>query len=73
MKYAVDRIIEKIAILENIDTAEIIEVEIKNLPKEVHEGSILVYDGISYKIDAVTEMKRRENFRERLERLKKLK
>lgn len=73
MKYAVDRIIEKIAVLENIDTLEIVEVELEKLPREVHEGSILVYDGITYKLDLTTEQNRRESFRERLNRLKKQK
>lgn len=70
MKYAVDRIEEDIVILENIKTGEILEVSIANLPKGIHEGSILVKNGDDFLIDLDTEKERRESLRERLERLK---
>ena len=71
MKFAVDRIVEQIVVLENIDTEDIIEVEKDKLPVGVHEGSILIFDGNDYKLDLKTEKNRRESFRERLNRLKK--
>ena len=70
MKYAVDRIEEDIVVLENIKTGEILEVSISNLPKGIHEGSILVKDNDEFLIDLGTEKERRESLRERLERLK---
>lgn len=70
MKYAIDRIVEEIAVLENIKTGEIIEVNVKVLPKEIHEGSILVKDNDEFTIDLETEEVRRNSLRERLERLK---
>jgi hypothetical protein len=70
MKYAVDRIEEDIVVLENIKTGEILEVSISNLPKGIHEGSILVKDNDEFLIDLDTEKERRESLRERLERLK---
>ena len=70
MKYAVDRIEEDIVVLENIKTGEILEVSISNLPKGIHEGSILVKDNDKFLIDLDTEKERRESLRERLERLK---
>lgn len=70
MKYAVDRIIEDIVVLENIKTGEILEVNVKNLPKDIHEGSILVKDNDNFIVDLDTENERRESLRERLERLK---
>ena len=70
MKYAVDRIEEDIVVLENIKTGEILEVSISNLPKGIHEGSILVKDNAEFLIDLDTEKERRESLRERLERLK---
>lgn len=70
MKYAVDRIEEDIVVLENIKTGEILEVSISNLPKGIHEGSILVKDNDEFLIDLGTEKERRDSLRERLERLK---
>ena len=67
--YAVDEIIDDIAILENIETKEKEEVDIKKLPKEVREGSIIVKEHI-YKLDNEYEKKRREDLRNRLNKLK---
>ena len=73
MKYAVDRIIEQIAVLENIETEDIVEVRLSELPKDVREGSVVISDGDVYALDLNEENDRRESIRERLERLKKLK
>ena len=42
MKYAIDQIIDNIAILENIETKEKLEVDTKLLPKNVKEKNVLV-------------------------------
>ncbi len=42
MKYAVDRIVDNIVILENIKNKEIIKVNIELLPQNIKEGSILI-------------------------------
>ena len=42
MKYAVDRIVDNIVILENIKNKEIIKVDIELLPQNIKEGSILI-------------------------------
>ncbi len=42
MKYAVDRIVDNIVILENIKNKEIIKVNIELLPDNIKEGSILI-------------------------------
>lgn len=73
MKYAIDRIEEKIVVLENLETGEEVLENIKILPKGVHEGSIVIYENNLYLLDEVTEKERKERLRERLERLKKLK
>lgn len=74
MKYAVDRIEEDIYVLENIESGEIIEVQKKELPNEVREGSIVTFnDETGYVLDIETEKNRRESLRERMERLKRLK
>lgn len=73
MKYAVDRIVEDIAVLENISTGEIIEMNVKELPKNIHEGSIVINKDNGFIIDEDLELLRKESLRERLERLKNLK
>lgn len=72
MKYAIDRIIDNIAVLENIETKEKKEVNIDALPENVKEGSILI-EKINYILDLDEEEKRREILRARLDRLKKIK
>lgn len=73
MKFAVDRIIEDIVVLEDIETGELVELKKHELPNEIHEGSILVKNDTGYTLDENTEKERRESLRERLERLKSLK
>lgn len=73
MKYAVDRIIENIVVLEDISTGKIIEKRKEELPENIHEGSIVVFNDNMYCIDEVEEISRKESLRERLERLKNLK
>lgn len=72
MKYAVDRIENNIVVLENIDTCEIIEIDINNLPENIHEGSIIVNDNNKYIIDEITEEEKRQSLRNRLDKLKNL-
>lgn len=72
MKYAIDQIIDDIALLENIETKEKKEVLIKNLPKNIKDGSIVIED-ITYKLDTTEEKNRRETIKNKLERLKKIK
>ena len=73
MKYAVDRIEDDIVVLENITSGKIINENIKKLPKNIKEGTILIKKDNEYSLDLNTEKERREDFRSRLERLKNLK
>ena len=70
MIYIVDKIENDIAVLENKDTREIINVNISCLPSLIKEGSILKYDGSKYYIDNELERKRRQDLLERFKRLK---
>ncbi len=70
MIYIVDKIENDIAVLENKDTREIINVNISCLPSLIKEGSILKYDGSKYYIDNELEMKRRQDLLERFKRLR---
>lgn len=71
MRYCVDQIIDDISVLENMDTLEIIFEEIKKLPYDVHEGSILDYiDGVYYCNNHDEEL-RLNDLRERFNKLKR--
>lgn len=73
MKYAVDRIEDDIVVLENITSGDIINENIKKLPKNIKEGTILIKKDNEYSLELNTEKERRDDFRSRLERLKNLK
>ena len=68
MKYAVDSIVDDIALLENIKTKEKKWVNINLLPSVIHEGSIL---DENYNILINEEIDRERKIKERFERLKK--
>lgn len=71
MKYAIDRIEEDIVILENLETKEKEEVNMKNIVGEIHEGAIVIKNNDTYITDSKEESLRRKTLREKLERLKK--
>ena len=60
MKYAVDRVEEDIAVLQNIDDGSIIFESISNLPTSLHEGMILSLEDNCYLVDTELEDKRRK-------------
>jgi len=73
MKYAIDRIEnEKIVVLENLETREITNISIDNLPVEVKEGSILKYVDNQYFLDDDEKEARLKRIQEKLDKLKNL-
>ncbi|MBR1416805.1 MAG: DUF3006 domain-containing protein [Bacilli bacterium] len=48
MKYSVDRIEEDIAILENIETGEIVEINKNELEEDIKESDILIFKDNKY-------------------------
>lgn len=70
MMWAVDKIDEGIALLENTDTLEKKEVYTSLLPSSIHEGSILIYENDTYFLCLTEEEKRRQEIRERFSRLR---
>ncbi len=64
MKLTVDRIVEGIATLEKEDLTHI-EIDIKLLPEGTKEGTVLLYDGESYTVDADEEAIRRQRILEK--------
>lgn len=72
MKYAIDQIIDNIAILENIKTKEKLEVDTKLLPKNVKEKNVLVEKNGKYFKDKKEEEARLKRIEEKLKRLQNL-
>lgn len=71
MKYAIDRIENNIAILENLETKEIIEVDISLLPEGSKESSIITIIDNEYKLDIEDEQVRKESLLNRFNKLRK--
>ena len=71
MKYAVDRIEENIVVLENLDDKTKIELKKEELPKEIKDGTILVFKDNKYELDLEEEKNKRQSILERFNRLKK--
>lgn len=70
MKWAVDEIIDDIAILENIESGEKKEVDITLLSSYIYEGAILVYENDEYILDESEEERRRRIIIEKFKRLR---
>ncbi len=70
MKYIVDRIEDYIVILEKYPTKEIIKIDKNILSSNIHEGSIIMYDGDKYYMDLDDEIKRRKELLEKFMRLR---
>ena len=73
MKFAVDRIEDGSAVLENIETKEKKEEPLSSLPSNTHEQAILIYENGSYTLSPEVELSRKIALREKLERLKNFK
>jgi len=71
MKYAIDRIENNIAILENLETKEIIEVDISLLPEGSKESSIITIINNEYKLDIEDEQVRKDSLLNRFNKLRK--
>lgn len=71
MKYAIDRIENNIAILEDIQTKERIEIETSLLPRNVKEGNILIQKDNEYILNESEEDIRRKRIMEKFNKLKK--
>jgi len=70
MKYAVDRIEGDIAVLENLDTRELLNIKLTELP-EITDGDIIKYEDGKYIKDMETQNKRLEEIKSKMELLKK--
>lgn len=71
MKYAVDKIEDNIATCENIETKEKIEINVNDLPRNIKDGSIIIFENNQYKVDESEEKLRRLSILEKFNKLKK--
>lgn len=71
MKYAIDRIENNIAVLESLETKEIIEVDISLLPEGSKESSIITIIDNEYKLDIEEQQVRKESLLNRFNKLRK--
>lgn len=69
-KYAVDKIEENIAELENLETGEHTYVNIKKLPVKVKEQDILVYSNKKYILDNKEKEERKRKISKKFAQLK---
>lgn len=69
--WAIDRIEDNIAILENRTTLELKEVDISLLPNNIKEGSILKFNNNIYTLELSKEEKIRQEILEKFQRLRK--
>lgn len=71
MKYAIDKIEGDLVVLEELTTQEKKEINIKKLPKEIKEGTVLTYTNDIYIIDKNLEKERKENIKSKFDMLRK--
>lgn len=71
MMYSVDKIENDVATIENILTKELINVKLKDLPNNVKEKDMLIYDGNSYMLDEPLKEKRTRMLKDKMELLRK--
>lgn len=71
MKYAVDRIEEKYAILQNLDTGEMLETKLEDIGIEIKEGDILIFKENKFTLDMDEKEARIKRIQEKMNRLKK--
>lgn len=70
MKWAIDKIEQNIALLENIETGEKKEVATSLLPPHIKEGNILIEKNNTYQVNFSTEEKRRQELELQFKRLR---
>lgn len=71
MMYSVDKIENDVATIENLLTKELINVKLKDLPNNVKEKDMLIYDGNSYMLDEPLKEKRTRMLKDKMELLRK--
>ena len=68
-EFSIDRLEENTAVLENRDSGEIINVELGNLPEDIHEGDILKCINGKYILDKNKTEEEAEKIKEQMDSL----
>ena len=71
MKYIIDRFEGEYAICESRKTGEMINITVKEIPKEAKEGDTIVFANGIYSIDANETKVSREEIQDLMEKLRK--
>ena len=69
MKFAIDKIEGCIAVCQNLENKEFVEIEVCNLPKGIKEGSVVFFDGKDYFLDEEEENKIRKRIQDKMNKL----
>lgn len=70
MKLVVDHIEDDIVVCEDLKTQKLFEIERVKLPNNISDGTMLEFKNDQYELLVDEEKERRENLRERFNRLK---
>lgn len=73
MKYVVEKIEEGIVVLESLEDRIKKEVQISELPENIKEGNVLIYENEVYTKDEELEQQRRETIKNKFDMLRKRK
>ena len=68
-RYTVDRFEGDIAVIENRDTGEMININKNDLPNDIHEGSILKINNGKYEIDLEEEKNIEQRIKDKMNKL----
>ena len=68
-RYTIDRFEGEIAVLENRDTGEMFNVDKKDLPQDIKEGTILKINNNKYEIDIEEQKKVEERIKNKMNKL----
>lgn len=71
MKFSVDRIINNLAILESLEEQIKKEVPLTELPTDLKEGNILVFENDTYSKDETVEEERKTSIKSKFDMLRK--
>lgn len=70
MKFAIDRIIDDMVVLENISTGEIENVNISKMPDNIKETDIVLFENDIYKLDINEKENRINLLKEKMNKLR---
>lgn len=69
IEYTIDRIEEDIAVCENRQTKEIINIKVGELPEDIREGTILIYKDGKYILNHEKEQEIEKRIKEKMDNL----